>query len=143
MARIRSGDTAPEVKLRRKLHAGGFRYLLHDKRLPGRPDMVFPRYRAAVFVHGCFWHRHPKCRYATMPKTNKKFWREKLNRNVNRDTRQQTELSASGWRIAVIWECALKARDIDPLIRRVTKWIRSNRPKLECPTPGRRQNRKA
>lgn len=109
MARIRSRDTAPELALRKALHAMGFRYRVNDRRLPGRPDIVLPRYQTVVFVHGCFWHRHEGCSIATTPKSNTPFWQEKFNRNVARDRRVASELAAAGWKIIVTWECALQS----------------------------------
>jgi DNA mismatch endonuclease (patch repair protein) len=110
MAHIRSRDTAPEVALRKALHAMGFRYRVNDRQLPGCPDIVLPRYRTIVFIHGCFWHRHAGCSIATTPKSNTLFWQEKFNRNVTRDRRIVAELTAAGWRIIVAWECALKSK---------------------------------
>ena len=110
MARIRSSDTSPELALRRELHRLGLRYTLKNSRLPGRPDMVFPRHRAIVFVHGCFWHRHPGCSIATTPKSNTPFWQAKFDRNVERDSRVSLELKARGWRVYVAWECELQSR---------------------------------
>ena len=110
MARIRSKNTVPEMALRRALHALGFRFLLDDKRLPGRPDIVLPKYRAAVFVHGCFWHRHGGCKVASTPKSNTGFWTDKFERNVARDTRVAGELGVLGWRVFVVWECELGSK---------------------------------
>ncbi|AGB43389.1 DNA mismatch endonuclease Vsr [Mesorhizobium australicum WSM2073] len=110
MARIRSNDTSPEVTLRRALHRLGFRYVLRKKGLPGKPDLVFPKHRAVVFVHGCFWHRHDGCKVASTPKSNTQFWKDKFDRNVARDARVQDELRAQGWRVFVIWECDLQSR---------------------------------
>lgn len=110
MARIRSKDTLPELALRRDLHRIGLRFTLGNSRLPGKPDLVFPRYKAVVFVHGCFWHRHQGCSVATIPKSNTSFWQEKFNRNVARDSRVAEELTAAGWRVIVAWECALKSK---------------------------------
>ncbi len=107
MSRIRSSNTSPEVALRRALHALGFRFRLHRKELPGKPDIILPRYKTAVFVHGCFWHRHNDCKVATIPKSNTKFWVEKFNRNVSRDVRSRELLEALGWRVLIIWECEL------------------------------------
>lgn len=109
MSRIRSRDTSPELALRRQLHALGLRYRLHDRRLPGRPDLVLPRFRAVVFVHGCFWHRHPGCSIATTPKSNTAFWQEKFDRNVSRDKRSAAALEAAGWRVFIAWECELSS----------------------------------
>jgi DNA mismatch endonuclease (patch repair protein) len=105
MSGIRGQDTKPELVVRRHLHANGFRYRLHDRRLPGTPDLVLARHRLVVFVHGCFWHQHPACRYATRPATRSEFWAQKLAANAVRDARQSAELENLGWRIGVIWEC--------------------------------------
>jgi len=105
MARVRQRDTAPEMALRRAMWAAGLRYRLHDKRLPGTPDIVFGRARLAVFVHGCFWHSHGCSRSERLPKSNADFWRTKLARNVDRDNEAQGQLRALGWRTAVVWEC--------------------------------------
>ncbi len=105
MAGIRGRDTQPELAVRRFLHARGFRYRLHDRRLPGRPDIVLPRYRVALFVHGCFWHRHAGCRLAATPSTNAAFWLAKLEGNVSRDARVHQELRQLSWRAVVVWEC--------------------------------------
>ena len=110
MARIPSKNTAPELALRRAMHALGFRFLLDDKRLPGRPDIVLPKYRAAVFVHGCFWHRHTGCKVASTPKSNTEFWIDKFERNVARDARVAGELGVLGWRVFVVWECELGSK---------------------------------
>lgn len=115
MSRIRSKDTLPEVALRKALHALGLRFRIHDKRLPGRPDIVLPRFRTVVLVHGCFWHRHQGCKVATTPKSNTAFWQEKFERNTARDARNVASLQALGWRVLVAWECELgsqrKAQD--------------------------------
>lgn len=111
MSRIRGKDTRPELALRSAMHRLGFRFRLHGNMLPGRPDLVFPMYRAAVFVHGCFWHRHGGCRIATMPKSNTPFWREKFARNVNRDIEVTRALHAWGWRVFTVWECGLASRE--------------------------------
>ena len=105
MSRIRGRDTAPEITVRRIAHGLGFRFRLHRKDLPGRPDLVFPKHRAVIFVHGCFWHRHGGCRYAYTPKTRVRFWTEKFRRNVVRDRQQEAALRGLGWRVLVIWEC--------------------------------------
>jgi DNA mismatch endonuclease (patch repair protein) len=110
MALVRGKDTQPELRVRRALHAAGLRYRLQGKRLPGRPDLVFPSRRAVVLVHGCFWHRHPDpaCKLARMPKTRKDFWVPKLEGNAERDRRNLTELEKLGWRVFVVWECQTK-----------------------------------
>lgn len=109
MSRIRGRDTKPEMLVRRALHARGLRYRLHDRKLPGRPDLVFARYRATVFVHGCFWHMHG-CALSKLPATRQEFWRTKLARNATRDREAIDALEAAGWRVMVIWECALRGR---------------------------------
>lgn len=108
MAGIRGSHTLPEMKVRRLLHRHGFRFRLNVRTLPGRPDLVLPRYRVCIFVHGCFWHRHPGCRYATTPKTRTDFWQRKFDQNVNRDARVKNELLASGWRVIELWECGIR-----------------------------------
>jgi DNA mismatch endonuclease, patch repair protein len=105
MALIRGRDTKPELRVRQALHAAGLRFRLHDRRLPGTPDLVFPGRRIALFVHGCFWHRHPGCRAARLPKSRVDFWEPKLSGNVERDARQRVELEALGWTVMVVWEC--------------------------------------
>ncbi len=105
MSGIKGRDTVPEVVVRRVAHRMGFRFRLYRKDLPGRPDLVFPRYRAVVFVHGCFWHRHQGCRYAYTPRTRVRFWMGKFSDNVARDRRTEQALVTLGWRILVIWEC--------------------------------------
>lgn len=107
MSRIRGKDTQPELALRKALHRQGFRYRLHDAGLPGKPDLVLPRYKTVVFVHGCFWHRHEGCSIATTPKSNTQFWTDKFERNVARDLRSQALLEELGWRVFVVWECEL------------------------------------
>lgn len=107
MSRIRGRDTKPELVLRKLLHARGFRYRLHRKDLPGKPDLVLPRHLTVVFVHGCFWHRHQGCCIATTPKSNTQFWVEKFERNVARDLRSTQALEKLGWRVHIVWECEL------------------------------------
>lgn len=108
MARVRGKDTAPEMRVRRIAHGMGLRFRLHRKDLPGTPDLVFPKHRLAVFVHGCFWHRHPGCRRASTPATRVNFWQAKFDANTERDGRQQAMLVERGWKVLVLWECALK-----------------------------------
>ncbi|UVO49967.1 DNA mismatch endonuclease Vsr [Sphingomonas sp. SUN019] len=111
MSRIRSRDTKPEIVLRRTLHRLGLRFRLGGADLPGRPDMVFPKHRAAVFVHGCFWHRHDGCRVASTPKSNAEFWARKFERNVARDQKATGDLKALGWKVVVAWECELGSKE--------------------------------
>ncbi|MGG5890709.1 very short patch repair endonuclease [Falsiroseomonas sp. HC035] len=105
MARVRGKNTRPELIVRRTLHAMGERFRLHRADYPGRPDIVLPRHRLAIFVHGCFWHRHPGCRLSSMPKTRVDFWKDKFATNVARDARNVAALQAMGWRVATVWEC--------------------------------------
>lgn len=109
MAGIRGRDTKPELAVRRYLHRRGFRYRLHDRRLPGRPDLVLRKHRVALFVHGCFWHQHPGCRLAAKPGTNAEFWQAKLASNLARDARDQLRLAELGWRSITVWECEVNA----------------------------------
>lgn len=125
MARVPSRNTRPEVTLRRGLHARGLRYKLHDSALPGRPDLVFPRYRAVCFVHGCFWHRHDGCPRATMPATNRTYWVQKFAANVRRDRSQRVALLKTGWRVGIIWECALQPKgSLDATVAGVEQWLK-------------------
>lgn len=109
MAGIKGRDTKPEVLIRKALFAAGFRFRLHRKDLPGSPDIVLPGRRVAVFVHGCFWHAHPGCRYAKTPATRREFWEAKLAANAERDRRARDALLSSGWRVLVVWECATRS----------------------------------
>jgi DNA mismatch endonuclease (patch repair protein) len=122
MSRVRSGDTKPELILRSGLHRLGIRYRLRNKHLPGQPDLVFPKYRSVVFVHGCYWHRHPGCKDATTPKSNIDFWVRKFAENVERDRRTENRLIAAGWRVLVVWECQLIKETIET-IRQVQSWL--------------------
>ncbi|MFG6136728.1 very short patch repair endonuclease [Halomonas sp. B23F22_10] len=122
MSRIRGRDTSPELKVRRYLHSRGFRFRLKRKDLPCRPDLVMPKFDLVIFVHGCFWHRHEGCGYATTPSTRQEFWSDKFARNAERDQRQYRQLREAGWRVLVIWECGLKKiperiEEIVPLIQ--------------------------
>lgn len=108
MSRIRGSNTAPEVELRSLLHRAGCRFRLHDRKLPGKPDIVLRRYHSVIFVHGCFWHRHSGCRNATTPTTRADFWNSKFQANIERDRRTSAELAAAGWQVIIVWECELK-----------------------------------
>lgn len=126
MARVQSQNTEPELLLRRALHARSLRYKLHDSALPGRPDLVFPRYRAVCFVHGCFWHRHNGCPRATTPETNRDYWERKFTANMRRDRSHRTALLEANWRVAVVWECALRPKKrLHELAREVERWLKS------------------
>lgn len=108
MSRIRSKDTKPEILVRSYLFSKGLRFRKNDKRYPGSPDIVLPKYKTMVFVHGCFWHLHDGCKYARMPKSNVEYWKKKLYRNRERDERNQKELEELGWNVITVWECELK-----------------------------------
>lgn len=112
MSRVAAKNTSAEMRVRRAVHAQGLRYRVHRRDLPGTPDIVFPRHGLVVFVHGCFWHRHPGCKKATTPKSRIEFWRDKFDRTVERDRYAVTGLEALGWRVAVIWECETKKPEI-------------------------------
>lgn len=113
MSGIRGKDTRPELVVRRFLHSKGFRYRLHDVKLSGRPDVVLPKYKLAIFVHGCFWHRHRGCKFLTNPDQNREKWNEKFRKNVERDKKQVEQLLSQGWRVLVIWECVIKSSTPD------------------------------
>lgn len=128
MAGIRGTNTRPELILRKGLHRMGFRFRLHDPKLPGKPDIVFPRYKAALFAHGCFWHGHD-CHLFKMPSSRTDFWRAKIERNRLVDARNNGSLAAAGWRVGIVWECALKGRTRLPLDRVVgdcAAWLKSD-----------------
>jgi DNA mismatch endonuclease (patch repair protein) len=108
MSRVRSVDTNPEKIVRSWLHLNGWRFRLHDKILPGSPDIVMKKYGTVIFIHGCFWHSHQGCRRATIPKTNREFWEKKLKGNLERDKKAREQLSQMGWKVIVIWECEVK-----------------------------------
>lgn len=131
MAAIRGKDTRPELRLRKALHTRGFRYRLHPAGLPGRPDLLLSKYRAAVFVHGCFWHRHPGCRYTTTPETRPEFWLSKFRQNTARDARDVAELIGKRWRVAVIWECALRGERAAKTISELSEWLFGSGPLFE------------
>ena len=135
MASVGQRDTGPELRLRKALHRLGFRYRLNERSLPGSPDLVFPKYRAVIFVHGCFWHSHG-CKYSTIPSTRKEFWPQKFEANKKRDKRKMDFLFKLGWRVLVFWECAMKLKkkgEFDELIRQVTEWLHSSRNYDEIP----------
>ena len=110
MSRIRSKDTKPELLVRKFLHKNGFRYRLHVKELPGKPDIVLPKYKTVIFIHGCFWHGHQGCKYHVVPKSNEFYWTSKLNKNRTRDSELELRLAQLGWNVVTIWECKLKSQ---------------------------------
>ncbi len=113
MSQIKGKDTKPEMLVRKFLHANGFRYKLHDKSLPGKPDLVLPKYRTVIFVHGCFWHGHKNCKYYVTPKTRTEWWLNKINGNITNDLKAANFLKQDGWKIITIWECLLKPARIE------------------------------
>ncbi|MEX3582022.1 MAG: very short patch repair endonuclease [Burkholderia sp.] len=120
MRAVKSKNTGPEMIVRRFLHAAGLRYQLHDPRLPGKPDLVFPSRRVALFVHGCFWHQHPHCPAAAQPKSSSDYWTRKLDGNVARDARHQSALREAGWTVLIIWECETRRSEaLDALLQRL------------------------
>jgi DNA mismatch endonuclease (patch repair protein) len=129
MSGIRGRNTKPEILVRSLLHREGFRFRLHVRELPGKPDIVLPKYRAAIFVHGCFWHGHD-CPLYRLRSTRPDFWRNKIDRNRASDHRARDALLAAGWRVAVVWECALRGAGTDPgqVAQRLAVWLRGNEP---------------
>ena len=127
MARIRARDTKPEMRVRRSLHSAGLRYRLHAKGLPGKPDIVFPRARVALFIHGCFWHQHPDpaCKLARMPKSRLEFWRPKLEGNRVRDEKVRLELEELGWAVIEIWECQTKSGQLEMQVDNIRDIVRA------------------
>ena len=113
MSAIKSKNTKPEIKVRKVLHSMGYRFRLHAKDLPGSPDIVLPKYKTVIFIHGCFWHRHENCKYASTPKTRQEFWEAKFRENINRDKLNQDNLSSKGWKIIIIWECEIRNKKIN------------------------------
>jgi DNA mismatch endonuclease (patch repair protein) len=117
MAHVRSKDTQPELRLRRRLHGAGFRFRLHRRDLPGTPDVVLPGLRVAIFVHGCYWHRHPGCPKSTVPSRNLEYWLPKFQRTLARDRQAEARLIAAGWRVRVVWECELGGQQTEKLLQ--------------------------
>lgn len=122
MAGIRAKNTKPEMAIRRGLHRLGLRFRLHDKRLPGKPDLVFPKYRAVIFVHGCFWHGH-ECHGVRIPATRTEFWQQKIERNIERDAAVRTALDQAGWRHLTSWECQIKQRNLEAILAGCIDWL--------------------
>ena len=123
MARIGGKDTKPEMLVRRGLHARGLRYRIHVGSLPGRPDIVLPRFRSVIFVHGCFWHAHEGCSYFRIPGTRTEFWTTKLLGNRRRDIAKVEQLKLDGWRVLKVWECATKSNSVDFLVNTIVSWL--------------------
>lgn len=120
MSRIRSKDTQPEILVRKFLFGKGFRYKLHGRTLPGKPDLVLPKYKTVIFIHGCFWHGHEECKYFVIPKTRRKWWVEKIKRNKQIDAEHNKELMKMGWKIITVFECRLKPKNRDRTLNQLT-----------------------
>ncbi|MDQ0341151.1 DNA mismatch endonuclease (patch repair protein) [Caldalkalibacillus uzonensis] len=125
MSNIKNQNTKPELLIRSLLHKMGYRFRLHRKDLPGRPDLVLPKYKTVIFIHGCFWHQHPNCKKATIPKRNREFWLKKLTRNMERDQQVIEELESMGWNIIIIWECQVK-KNIKEVMDKITGQLIKN-----------------
>jgi len=121
MSRIKGKNTKPEMLVRRFLFAHGYRYRLHDKKLPGKPDIVLPKYKTVIFVHGCFWHGHTNCKYYVVPKTNTDWWLNKINGNIANDDKAAKALKKDGWKIITIWECNLKPARVEKTLTALLK----------------------
>ena len=133
MSRVRSKDTKPELLIRKSLHAQGFRYRLHGRGIPGKPDIVFPRYESVVFVNGCFWHGHG-CRRFSWPSSNTEFWKSKIGQNIVRDKENMVRLEELGWRVLIVWECAIRGRKrwaIEVIVEMIADWLLSGSVYLE------------
>ena len=136
MSGIKGSNTRPEMTVRRYLHSSGFRFRLHRKDLPGRPDIILSKYRLAIFVHGCFWHAHQGCKYFKVPKTRPDFWAAKLQANINRDHKSVDALVKMGWRVLCVWECATRDHKTCELLgNEMVHWINSNAPLGEIGGP--------
>jgi DNA mismatch endonuclease, patch repair protein len=133
MASIRGKNTRPEKALRSALHSAGFRFRVHCTKIPGKPDIVLPMYKAVILVHGCFWHRHPGCWWNTNPASNVGFWTTKFGETVERDARNIAELREKGWRVAVVWECSLRLGTIENVTSTLAKWLKGDESMLNLP----------
>jgi DNA mismatch endonuclease, patch repair protein len=133
MAGIRGKNTKPELVLRQALHGLGLRYRLHAAGLPGRPDIVFPKHHAVIQVQGCFWHRHERCSFATMPSSNIRFWESKFGETKKRDERNLDALRQLGWRVAVVWECSINKQGGAAIAQKLASWLLSRRSYAEIP----------
>ena len=141
MSRVRSQNTTPELRLRHGLWRRGFRYIVNDKRLPGKPDIVLPKYKSVIFVHGCFWHGHKGCKLYRIPKTNTEFWRAKVTRNQERDQEVWRQLESKGWSVIIVWECQLKKNILKDTVESVAAEIRRNGEAYLCDKEERRASR--
>lgn len=141
MSRVKAKNTTPERFIRSLLHGRGYRFRLHDKKLPGSPDIVLPKYKTAIFVHGCFWHHHTGCKKATMPKQNADYWQGKMAENVQRDKRKERALLDAGWNVIVVWQCAVDTHNPKELAAELDKLLRRARSRADVrslttlPTP--------
>lgn len=142
MSHNRAKNTGPELLLRRSLWHKGFRYRVNDKRLPGSPDIVLPKYHTAIFVHGCFWHGHVRCKYYSVPKTNTEFWNAKVARNQERDQKVWRVLDAMGWSVIIVWECQLKKKDFLNTVDKVISEIKTNGEMHQAEKENRKSARK-
>ena len=124
MSRIRNKNTKPEELVRKYLFSQGFRYRKNDSRLPGKPDIVLPKYKTVIFVNGCFWHGHEGCRYFVWPKNNEEFWKNKISDNIQRDRRNRQVLTGQGWNVIVIWECELKKSKVNETLSKLVQELR-------------------
>jgi len=124
MSMIRSKDTKPEILVRKFLFGNGFRYKLYDKTLPGKPDLVFPKYKTVIFIHGCFWHGHEGCKYFVVPKTRTKWWLDKINSNIANDKKKKTSLKKLGWKTITIWECEIKPEKRGKTLSKLLKQLK-------------------
>jgi len=124
MANVKSKNTKPEMLIRKYLFSQGFRFRLHDKMLPGKPDIILPKYKTVIFVNGCFWHGHSNCKYFTIPKTRSEWWMEKINKNINNDSTAEIKLQELGWKVVKVWGCELKKSNIDHTLSGLLKQIK-------------------
>ena len=124
MSQIKGKDTKPEIMVRRFLHTNGFRYRLHDRKLPGKPDIVLNKYNTIIFIHGCFWHGHKECKYFVIPKTRTQWWLDKINGNKKKDRENITELQKFGWDVITIWECELKPEKREQTLKKLVKKLK-------------------
>lgn len=135
MAGIRGKDTKPELEIRLRLHRLGFRYRIHDRNLPGSPDIVLKKYNAVIFIHGCFWHRH-NCHIFKWPNTRPEFWKNKINKNYENDSKAFKSLRSAGWRVCIVWECSIKgsSKNAQTASESIAHWLKSNESILEIPS---------